>query len=262
MKRLISWKNFVLALFMLFVAPVAIAKDISFVQVTDVHYNQEHKDILDKAVKDINSLEGLDFVVFTGDNIDVSNKKDLEAFLKEVKGLNYPYYILVGNHDVYKRHGVAADEYMKLVKKSAGAYHPDTPNYVFKKNGYIFVVINGAKENIPGANAYFKPSTLEWLDQTLTKYSQNNVIIFQHFPLLEARSDGHNIYNKNEYLNVLKKHSNVKAIVSGHYHENREEMVNGIYNIVTPSLGVSKVYKLIDIDTTINFVYTMLKNFD
>ena len=62
---------------------------------------------------------------------------------------------------------------------------------------------------------------------------------------------------------VLKRHDNVIAIVSGHYHMNKEKMENGVYHINSPSLtAVNNPYKIIDIVTTKGFspmIYTQLR---
>lgn len=238
------------------------AKDISFVQIADVHYSKTNFQVLRETVDDINNLKNVEFVVFTGDNIDVSNMSDLKAFLADIKTLKIPYYIVIGNHDVSKYNGISSNDYMKSVRISAGKYHPSSSNYILKRGKYIFIVVNGAKEIVPAAGGYFKDSTLAFLDDNLTKFQNKKVIIIQHFPVLEAQSSGHNIYNKEKYLEVLAKHKNVIAIISGHYHENREEMVDGIYHIITPSLSKSGVYKVIDIDENSGFVYTALKYVD
>lgn len=49
------------------------AQNVKFIQVTDVHLTQVNKSRLETFVSNINqkySNKGIDFVVFTGDNID------------------------------------------------------------------------------------------------------------------------------------------------------------------------------------------------
>lgn len=66
----------------------------------------------------------------------------------------------------------------------------------------------------------------------------------------------HNLHNKDDYLKVIKKHNNVIAVISGHYHQNREEFEDNIYNIVTKKFDNNRYYKLIEIEN--GFVYTLL----
>ena len=143
-------------------------------------------------------------------------------------------------------------------------YRPAKPNYVFKRGEFVFIALDGAKETIPGTNGYYRESTLKWFDNQLTKYANKKVVVFQHFPILPPTEEkSHQVYRAEDYVAILKKHDNVIAIVSGHYHLNKEKMDNGIYHISSPSLvGVTNPYKIIDIVTTKGFspmIYTQLR---
>ena len=129
----------------------------------------------------------------------------------------------------------------------------------------MFIVVDGAKEVIPGNVGYYKEETLAWLEKNLKKYHKKQVIILQHFPLVEPReSRSHRTYQKEKYLELLKKYPNVKAVISGHYHLNNEKMQDGIYHISSPSLLVQpNQYKIIDIVSTKGFstmIYTQLRD--
>lgn len=235
------------------------AENLKFVQVTDVHLTQDNKQYLKDFVNDINNqYTDLDFVIFTGDNIDRANIEDLNTFLDIIKGLKFKKYIILGNHDVFKSQHLYKKLYMKLAKQKLGSYHNNKPNYVFKDKDVVFITMDGVKEVMPGANGYYREDELTWLDNQLTKYKNNKVVIFQHFPLIDSNIKSHKLYRKEDYLEVLKKHDNVIAIVSGHYHQNIEEMQNGIYNIVTSKFDNNKNYKIIEIDSEVPMVYTQL----
>lgn len=246
------------------------AGEIKFVQVSDTHYsvyNPYTGDVLKAAIKDINAQSNISFVVFTGDNIDSSKEENLQGFLKIIKKLNVPYYVVIGNHDVFKSNGISKKRYMELVKQSTWFRHSSSPNYTFRKGEFTFVVVDGAKENIPGTGGYYRPKTLEWLDKQLTKNKKRKVVILQHFPILQpTESKTHRVYQPETYYNVLNKHDNVIAILSGHYHLNKEKMENGIYHINSPSLmAVTNPYKIIDIVTTKGFspmIYTQIREVD
>lgn len=89
------------------------------------------------------------------------------------------------------------------------------------------------------------------------------MIIFQHFPI-EAPyyNRTHSTYNVEAYQEVLKKHHNVLAIISGHYHANGEKMVDGIYHISTPAHVESPHnFKIIEIETGKKpVIYTQLRH--
>lgn len=244
---------------LIFVQSSVLAKPAKFVQVTDVHLTKYNASYLKNFVNDVNSkYDDIDFVVFTGDNIDRANIDDLKLFLKTIKELKFKTYVLVGNHDVAKYQNLDKKLYMSTVKQELGPYHRDKTNYVFKDNGIVFVVMDGVKEVMPGAGGYFKQNELKWLDKNLNKYKNEKVVILQHFPLLDAKKKSSDLYDKEDYKDVLSKHSNVLAIISGHYHENREEYKDNIYNIVTMKFLNNTYYKIIEIDSVNGMVYTQL----
>lgn len=238
----------------------AYAKDIKFIQITDSHFSKEGKDYtqrdvensqsyLEKAIKDINTIPNVDFVAFTGDNIDTANASDLKSFLMIANKLNVPYYVVIGNHEVFKSQKFDKIEYMKIVSKYSKNCRTKSANYSFEKGGIVFLVVDGAKEVIPGPAGYYKKDTLKWLDKELTKYKSKKVVILQHFPIVAPYYNrSHSTYNIPDYEAVLSKHNNVIAIFSGHYHGNGENMKNGVYHVSTPALvEPPHNYKIVEI---------------
>jgi len=253
-------KNFLtLLLIFLGICSSVSAKNVRFIQVTDIHMTKNTVEQVQRFVQDVNANHSdVDFIVFSGDNIDRANPKDLDLFLDTIKPIKVKKYVLVGNHDLMKTQDMTSKYYMKQVKKKLGLYHSKKPNYVFKEGKLIFITMNGVKEVIPGPNGYYRKQELEWLDKKLTQYKDKKVVIIQHFPLFDSRTKGHSLYKKNEYLDVLKKHNNVIAIISGHYHENKEEIIDGIYQIATKNFAGNHYYKIIEINDNDGFIFTSL----
>lgn len=252
----------------------AAAENIKFVQITDTHLsaaNPYTSKVLESAVEDINSQPEISFVVFTGDNIASPKEENLRAFMKVAKKLKVPYYIALGNEDVYKSNGLSKVRYYEIIKEYS-FFHPQRkPNFMFKKKGFVFLIVDGAKEVVPGTIGYYRQDTLEWLDKMLTKYKKKDVVIFQHFPVVypkeaESRVKTHKTYRVEDYQAILAKHTNVLAVITGHFHVNEEVMQNGIYYINSPSmLTLPQSYKIIDIVTTKEFspiIYTQLREFE
>ena len=171
--------------------------------------------------------------------------KNLEGFLSVVKKLNKPYYLVLGNKDVSKLNNLDKKTYISMVRK-VNRNQGRTPNYVFKRNDIVYIVVDGTKEVIPGINGVY-----------------NKVVILQHFPLANKPSnDLYYTYNTLPYLQMLSKHNNVIAIVSGHYHKNDEVMYNGVYHITSPQSS-NGVYKIIEIDVDNGYeVFTILKEIE
>ena len=254
-----------------FFAQSAFANNIRFIQITDAHMSlgsEYSQRVLKSAVKDINSQNEIAFVVFTGDNIDEAKAENLRQFVEIVSKLKIPYYVTVGNHDVFKSNDLSKVKYYEILREKHFFYPQRNQNYKFKKNGFVFLIVDGAKEIIPGPSGYYKEDTLKWINNMLSKNSRRPVVIFQHFPLeypSEYSVKSHKTYKAEEYQKILQKHNNVLAIVSGHLHMNGETMKDGIYHISTPSLlTLPNSYKIIDIVTTKGFspiIYTQLKEF-
>jgi len=263
------FKKLLLTLFLLlFMQNVVMANVVKFVQVTDTHFKSDEPyrlEVLNAMVDTINKNEkDISFVMFTGDNIDKPDEKDLAIFVRTVNKLKKPYYIVIGNHDVYKNGGLSKKRYLEIIRENNMFYNKRKPNYVFKKNGYVFIVADGAKEVIPGAVGYFKADTMKWLEKKLKHYSRSKVVIFQHYPLVPIKEHAsHRVYNKAEYLELLDKNENVISVIAGHIHTNGEIMRNGVYHITSPSLlNDPHSYKVITISTTRGFspmIYTELK---
>lgn len=249
-------------------------KSIKFVQVSDAHFSADSdytQKVLKSAISDINSLQDVSFVVFTGDNVNSPNESNLKAFLKIVKKLKVPYYIAIGDHDVYKANGLSKARYYDMIHEHNWFMFKHQPNYKFKKKGFVFLVVDGAKEIIPGSVGYYREGTLAWVGEELAKNKDKDVIILQHFPIeypdnAEASVKTHKTYKVEQYKELIDKHQNLLAVVSGHFHTNSENMTNGVYHISTPSLiALPQSYKVIDIVTTKEFspiIYTQLREFE
>lgn len=264
-------------LLLVFLTPqYCLSKQVKFVQITDSHFSttgneatqrevERSSEYLTKTIEDINGVKNLDFVVFTGDNIDQANPEDLKKFLKIANKLNVPYYVVIGNHEVFKSQNLTKKDYMAIVNQYSKNCREKSPNYVFTKNGIVFIVVDGAKEVIPGPSGYYKKDTLKWLDKQLTKHKNDDVVIFQHFPIVEPYYNrSHSTYKVEDYEAVLKKHTNVIAIFSGHYHANGECKKDGIYHVSTPSLVEDphnyKVVEIIIKNKNDHQIYTQLRH--
>lgn len=272
MKKLLSLVFSVLFLFLASLSK-AYAESIKFIQVSDVHLSAESEfsmRVLESAVSDINRQHDIAFVVFTGDNINNPKEENLKAFVKIVSKLKVPYYVVLGNHDVYKSNGLSKVRYYEILREENIFFPQRRSNYKFRKKGFVFLIVDGAKEVIPGAIGYYRQDTLKWLEKELTDNAKKDVIIFQHFPVeypegSQTRLRTHKTYKVEEYQQLLSKHHNILAVISGHFHVNSENMKDGVYHIASPSLlALPYSYKIIDIVTTKEFspiIYTRLKEF-
>lgn len=252
-------KFFILLGMLLIFSACAESKDIRFVQVAEALYSPSNSKALQQCVEDINTLKNVDFVVFTGDNISSAKKENLRGFLKVVKGLKPKTYIVIGDRDVSKEKGLNKDAYREECFKYLGFGQSLSSNYVFKKKGVVFIVVDGAKEFVTATNGYYKQDTLDWLENKLTRYAKKKVVILQHFPLQDCSESQKNTYKSQLYKDLLLEYDNILAIVSGHFGSNSEQVFEDKMHIITPSYSSGKIYKVFDIPMSKDCVYTQLR---
>lgn len=234
------------------------AKEINFIHITDVNLTENNAYKLQRTIKEINSTPNIDFVVFGGNNIAKANIDNLNYFMYLLKRVKKPTYVLLGSSDVSSNYGIDKKYYFKRINKARFFLHPNEPNYVFKKKDVVFIAMDGAKQYFQQPNGYYTQSELRWLDNTLDKYKNNDVVILQHFPITKTTSPWLQTVKPEEYYKVLSKHKNVKVLVSGHYGNNEEKTINGIYNIITESYSKNDAYKIIRLDFKNDFIGTFL----
>jgi len=242
----------------LFLNGVCFSKEVKFIHITDTNINPNNASNVLKTIREINSYSDIDFVVFGGNNIAKANFNNFNYFKYILKRVHKKTYVLLGSTDVLQSSGIDKKYYLKQVKKTRFLMHSSKTNYIFKKKGYIFIVMDGSKQYFQSANGYYTKEELMWLDKTLNKYKDKNVIILQHFPLLQTSSKWLETAKTEEYWEILKKYNNVKAIISGHYGYNKEIKQEGIYHIITESYNKNQAYKIIQIDLDDDFIGTYL----
>ena len=246
----------ILVLLSLFLNLVGLAREVKLIHITDIDLNLKNAYKLQETIKEINEYKDVDFVLFGGNNIVSANIDNLNAFCYLLKKVNKKAVVLLGSNDVLSSNGIDKEYYLKKVARSK--MHSKKPNYTFKKQGYLFVVMDGVKQYFKSTNGYYNKDELLWLDKTLDKNKDEKVIILQHFPILNDSSKWLETAKIEEYEEVLAKHKNVKVIISGHYDKNQEVKKDGIYHIVTENYSKSGAYKTIEIDLDYDFIATYL----
>ena len=241
-----------------FLCATSFAKEVNFIHITDMNLNSNNAKKAYEIIKEINSYPDIDFVVFGGNNIAKPNFNNLEIFLYLFKKVNKKAYVLLGSNDVLSTSGITKEYYLKRVNKASFFKHSKEVNYIFKKNGYIFIAMDGTKQFFQSQNGYYTKKELEWLENNLKKFEKEKVIILQHFPLLETESKWIETAKMQDYKEMLSKYKNVKVIVSGHYNKNTELTQDGIYHILTEDFSKNNAYKIIQIDLDDDFIGTYL----
>ncbi len=241
--------NIVLIISALFIfANTANSKTLTFAVTSDINYlcddeNNTGAKVLDGFISRMQETK-YDFIVFNGDNIKKSKPQHLIAFLKRIRAISTPYYLVMGNNDVHKISGISKPEYLQLVHKYNKNQKAQTSYYFYPAPGIIVIVLDGVSTGMPSNHGVFNKKTLQWLSQVLEKNKNKQAIIFQHVPYYEPVDiPEYEILEKAEYAAVLRRHNNVALIVSGHYGKDYEIKDDyGVTHISVPSLSKEPYY--------------------
>ena len=90
-----------LCLAMTFLLVACRQEPVRFAYLSDTHFSFGSHSVQDlrECLKDINTLDSLDFVLFGGDITDFGSDAEIYAVKEMLDSLRYPYYIVAGNHD-------------------------------------------------------------------------------------------------------------------------------------------------------------------
>jgi len=238
------------------------AQNVKFVQITDVHLNPNRnciksrmvkysKDLLLDTIQQVNAMKDVDFVVFTGDNIDRPDEKLLIQFAKTANKLNVPWYWTTGNHDLGPR-GVNRNKFLEIMNKYNDSVKQEKAYYSFKKEGNLFIFLDGAIDEYITAQGLFSEDNIKFLNKELRDNKNLSAFIFQHFPVIyPMKSKDHGVINQDEYLEVINDYQNVKAIFTGHFHVTKIAKRNNVLHINTPALvQYPNAFRIITIKNT------------
>ncbi|MBU1100364.1 MAG: metallophosphoesterase [Bacteroidetes bacterium] len=254
MKKGIFIKIISLFIFTLFIQNCAVqdnSKDFSFIISSDQRSHATEKyHTMEYTLGGYKAIEELgkgSFMIVLGD---MDPPEATDNLIKEVLGEDYPWYPVIGNHDMEKENNLeylrelnrGAKSYTNLVRKGPAGCEETT--YSFDRGDFHFVVLNvyydGKSDK--GTDGNIVPELLEWLDNDLKENSKKYVIVFGHEPVysvldLENGSQRHLGDSLDKYpieslnfVRLLLKHD-VLAYMSGHTHSASYANFNGLWLI-------------------------------
>ncbi len=214
-----------------------------FIQLTDPQFGMfENNDgfeketiLYEKAVEKINILSP-DFVVITGDFVHNSGSTAQISEFKRITSMidpQIPVYYTPGNHDLGQ---TPDDESIRKYRKNYGS-----DKFAFFHKGSSFIGFNSglikARLNKPEQKQY------KWLEGKLKKSRDaQHIILFCHYPFFNKTLDEPAAYSnidpdyRKKYLDLFNNNS-VKAIFSGHYHNNSLALYGKTELVTTSALG-------------------------
>lgn len=201
---------------------------------------------LKEAVATLNK-DSLNHTIHLGDFID-KDYNSLDSILPTWQNLKSKSYHVLGNHDFEVQDSLKLNVLEKLnIKKRY---------YSFVEKDWRFIVLDGndlsfygttSKEKAQQTDSLFNQlkdknlpylkkwngglsnTQLNWIQQELDKAVQENqkVGFYCHFPIFPV--DQHNIWNREQFVSLIKPYKNVKLFFNGHNHAGAYELVDNVH---------------------------------
>lgn len=127
---------------------------VRFAFLSDTHYSEGSGAVRDlsRCVKDVNTLDNLDFVLVGGDLTDFGTDEEITAVKQILDSLRYKYYVVAGNHDA-KWSESGCNTFLKVF-----GYE----NFEFECKGWRFIGCNCGPD-MRMAPALIPQESMEWL---------------------------------------------------------------------------------------------------
>lgn len=209
---------------------------IRILQLTDLHLFKSKE----TAMLDFNSYNSLQQVMhlvntsiqkqtpnlisLTGDISQDYSRESYEIAQQVFKDMPCPLVVTMGNHD-------------KLATFTEFFTNPENnANKIIYLGNWVILFINSHWPNHIGGK--LAENELNFLNNAITSAANKNVIIFMHHHALPVKSawiDKIAVSNASDFLDVIDKHQNIKAVICGHVHQNTFTRRNNVQYFSSPS---------------------------
>ncbi|MDT8401163.1 MAG: metallophosphoesterase [Bacteroidales bacterium] len=207
---------------------------------------------LNEALDDFNTSD-IDFIINLGDLIE-EDFRSFKPVMAILENSNKKVFHLTGNHDYSVKR--------KFKKEVNTMLTGENTYYSFTSKGFRFIVLNSCevstysgsfmseikanhmltrlqRDSRPNAfdwNGALSRKQIRWLESELTEAHNNNehVLIFSHHTVEPAGT--HNIYNREEILQIISGYDNIVAWFSGHKHEGGYSIYKDIHFITLKAM--------------------------
>ncbi|MBQ8475963.1 metallophosphoesterase [bacterium] len=192
--------------------------------------------LLKDAIESINKIQGLDFVLFTGDMVDSGTKENYELYYNTLQKLKYPSLNAFGNHDFYGN--LSKSQVLEIVKANNRNYIFDNTYYaITPKTDYRIIILDSTIKDENTSNGRLSKEQLEFLNNELMENQDKVVIIAMHHPSVEPFvAKEHSLLNADEFNEILLKYKNPIVVLSGHYHAAKIRRIGNIVYVSTPAM--------------------------
>lgn len=220
------------------IAQVSDAHFSSFEDNTSYKFLKKSGELLDDVIFQINTSGPYDFVMFTGDLINVPKISELEKFSRHANKLMYPWYAIDGNHDIDINGVLSKRKFIEILANNNENMSQKNIYYAFTpKKGYRVICLDSIIDYKLTANGEISNEEFMWLKEELDSHKKDIIIVCTHVPVIEPySSSNHKMLNDYEVRKLLKTHNNPLIVLQGHYHGAKIKQDGNMLVISCPSL--------------------------
>lgn len=167
--------------------------------------------------------DDIDGIIHTGDVAQVATQATYTRYLHYMQSLNVPFYQTPGNHD-----SLAIFPYPQNQKVTV----------IELEQWCIILFSSVVPEQTDG---HIDEEQLKQLEDLLQRQQDKHVILGCHHHPLHVQSDWidqHCLKNTRDFTTIIEKHSNIKAIIHGHVHQEANFCFGDILVLSVPSTCV------------------------
>lgn len=232
---------------------------LTFFNLSDLHFAAEGEHAEDgfnlsqsiggqlrELVATFNANEPPDFVVLTGDLVVEPSESNLAGVRKILDGLEVPYYVVPGNHDIphgkSRGKGKAGSASFAQIFEGRGPKEGRSFWAVDPKKGWHLVGLDSTARGTWGGR--IGAEQLRWLEEDLGRNTGKPTIVLCHHGLIahhpwdgQGSWKGYLTDNAEEVRAVLERHRSVFLVVTGHHHLFAHQSWNGIEYVSCPALA-------------------------
>jgi len=215
------------------------SKPIRIAQISDLHIKPpgqlaygrvDTAKALARCVEALNAFEPApDFVVISGDLADTPVWQEYDYLAQLLAPLKLPFAGIPGNHD--------ERELMRAAfPKAAYAFSSGPLNQKIAIGELDLMLLDSS---VPGKpHGELDALTLQWLDTMLCSSVDRPALVFLHHPPFLAgiwHMDRQNLTNAAELATIIRRHSRVQLVATGHIHRAALTMFAGVPCTICPA---------------------------
>ena len=209
-------------------------KHIRIFQVTDSHisaddsqqwFGRQPDQCLKTIINNINNDTGEESITLaTGDLSHDGSEQSYKNILNHMSRLSMPVYCLPGNHDK-----------LGNMNKFLNQGNVETGSHLIKNN-WLIIMINTLT---PGEeHGSLSEIELKRIENLLAEHKNKFVLIAMHHPPIDincAWIDRKKLSDSKAFMETISRYQNIRAVISGHVHQQSNITVQGVQYFSTPS---------------------------